>query len=225
MSSDTSPIVIALNFAWSEIQRKHPEIPGVMIVTGRRRHKSESTIRGSHCAETWHVHEVEDRVAEVWVSGERLGEGGEQVMQTLIHEAAHALANKRGLKDTSNKNRYHNKTFVKLAEELGLEGPGSSAGPALGYSNCTITEVTAKSYESAIERLERACKNFVVPAQQDEAKARKESIKAVCQCDTEGGEITWTKKLQKRYEEIGIYPLECAICKQPFVPEGEEAAA
>jgi hypothetical protein len=38
----------------------------------------------------------------------------------MLHEAAHALATWRGIKDTSAAcNRYHNKRFVVLAAELG----------------------------------------------------------------------------------------------------------
>jgi hypothetical protein len=35
-----------------------------------------------------------------------------------VHEAAHGLANTRGVKDTSRQGRYHNKRFRALAEEL-----------------------------------------------------------------------------------------------------------
>ena len=45
-------------------------------------------------------------------------------MEVMLHEAAHALAIRRGIKDTSAAgNRYHNKRFVALAAELGLRGP------------------------------------------------------------------------------------------------------
>ena len=42
----------------------------------------------------------------------------------MLHEAVHALATRRGIKDTSAVgNRYHSKRFVALAAELGLRGP------------------------------------------------------------------------------------------------------
>lgn len=214
----TTTIIQTLNDAWADIRQRHPEVPGVMIVTGRRRHKSEGNIRGQHCKETWHAHGEDDRLAEVWISGERLAEGGKEVMQTLLHEAAHALAGVRKIRDTSNKNRYHNKAFVKIAEELGLMGPESSGGPSLGYSNCIITELTANKYICQIEALDHACKSFVAPALTEEVKTRTPSVKAYCECPDDNY-VTWSKKLQKKYEELGIYPLECAICKQPFTPE------
>lgn len=221
-TNSSTQVIQALNATWRAIQKKNPDVPDVMIVTGRRRHKSEHTIRGQHCGDTWHVHEAEGRLAEVWVSGERLADGAREVLQTLLHEAAHALAGVRELKDTSNKNRYHNKVFVRLAEELGLEAPAQSGGPALGYSNCTIPDDTAKLYESAIERLENACKNFVAPSFDLEPETkRKPSRKAYCECPDDDG-ITWTKKLQDKLDAIGLPPILCGICRQAFVPEEEE---
>jgi hypothetical protein len=59
-------------------------------------------------------------VGEVMVSGEGLTRGAPQVFGTLLHEAAHALAREREIRDTSLEGRYHNRTFKRLAEELGL---------------------------------------------------------------------------------------------------------
>jgi hypothetical protein len=219
--TSTTHIITVMNRAWQAIQRNHPEVPAVMIVTGRRRHKSEGNIRGQHCRETWHVDGHEGRQAEVWVSGERLAEGPEAVMQTMLHEAAHALAVVRGLKDTSNKNRYHNKVFVKLAEELGLEGPESSGGPALGYSDCSITKRTAEVYDYEIKQLGEACKNFVAAREQETAAPRKASVKAFCQCPEGENELTWTKKFSKKLQDHGVPPILCGICRQAFVPEDD----
>ena len=56
----------------------------------------------------------------------------------MLHEAAHALATRRGIKDTSAAgNRYHNKRFVALATELGLRGP-DAPDKITGWSHCTL---------------------------------------------------------------------------------------
>ena len=219
--STTTHIVTVLNKAWDAIQRNHAEVPHVMITTGRRRHKSESATRGSHCADQWHVDGKDGRYAEVWISGERLSEGGAAVMQTLLHEAAHALARARGVKDTSNRNRYHNTKFVQLAEELGLEGPTESAGPAMGYSDCTITKKTAETYDYEINKLDEACKSFVAPSMGEEKKPKKAQPKAHCQCPEGDNEIGWTKKFETKLQNTGLPPILCGICRQAFVPEDE----
>lgn len=218
----TTQIIATLNDVWSDIQQRHPEVPHVMLVTGRRRHKSEKNLLGQHCSDTWHAHGSEERLAEVLILGERLAEGDRAVLQTLLHEAAHALARVRTLKDTSNKNRYHNRTFVRLAEELGLKGPESSGGPALGYSDCTLTEETTRRYTCQIEALAVACKSFVAPPLTAlEIKIRKPTVKAFCECPDEKY-VTWTKKYQTQYEDTGLLPLLCGICRQAFTPEDNE---
>lgn len=217
----TTHIVTVLNRAWDAIQRNHNDVPAVMIVTGRRRHKSENTTRGQHCAEAWHADGHENKLAEVWVSGERLSEGGAAVMNTLLHEAAHALARARDIKDTSNRNRYHNAKFVQLAEELGLEGPVESAGPALGYSDCKITQKTIEVYNYEIEKMDEACKSFVAPSPGEEKKPKKPQAKAFCQCPEGDNEINWTKQFENKLQATGLPPILCGICRQAFVPEGE----
>jgi hypothetical protein len=43
------------------------------------------------------------------------------ILGTLVHEAAHALADARGIADTSRRGTYHNAAYRDLAEELGLD--------------------------------------------------------------------------------------------------------
>ena len=48
-----------------------------------------------------------------------------------FHEAAHAIACQRGIKDTSRQGRYHNSRFKAIAEEVGLD---VSRDPEWGWS-------------------------------------------------------------------------------------------
>ena len=67
------------------------------------------------------------RRPELFVAGECLAEGPRQTLQTMLHEAVHALAHARGVKDTSRGGKYHNKReFVALAGELGQPGQTAS---------------------------------------------------------------------------------------------------
>jgi hypothetical protein len=83
----------------------------------------------------------------VFVSGECLAQGPEMVLETLLHEAAHGVADARKIKDTSRGNRYHNQKFVELAEELGLKGP-DVPHTVRGWSSCKLAAGTVDSYES-----------------------------------------------------------------------------
>lgn len=92
-------------------------------------------LRGHHWPACWITSPTEDRDGELFIAGELLAGGGRVVIEVMLHEAAHALAASRGIKDTSAEgNRYHNKRFVALAEELGLRGPDRPENVAAGQT-------------------------------------------------------------------------------------------
>ncbi|WP_238487764.1 tyrosine-type recombinase/integrase [Actinoplanes flavus] len=53
------------------------------------------------------------QLPEVLVSGEGLKRSPAEILVTLLHEAAHGLADVRGIQDTSRQGRWHNKKFGK----------------------------------------------------------------------------------------------------------------
>ena len=55
-------------------------------------------------------------IAELFVGGE--GQGAESVLATLLHVAAHGVADIRQVQDTSRQGRYHNARYKALAEEV-----------------------------------------------------------------------------------------------------------
>jgi hypothetical protein len=69
--------------------------------------------------------------------GEWFAEGAEHTLTTILHEAAHALADVRQVQDTSRQGKYHNRRFVQLAAELGLAWPsGAKAHPVRASARC-----------------------------------------------------------------------------------------
>lgn len=146
-----STTVAAIEAAWAAIVARHPEVPAdVVIITGVGR-VNGGIVRGHYRPSTW-VH-GSGRKHEVFLSGERLSDGGRGVMTTLVHEAVHALAEVRGIKETSRQNRYHNGRFAELARELGLTAP-VAPDTLLGYSDCTMPDATAEVYAEVIDRLD-----------------------------------------------------------------------
>ena len=146
-----SRIIAALEHAWAAIQDQHPDVPDVVIVTGAGSNQKGTPegyrLRGHHWPERW-VLDGHDRprAPELFIAGELLSAGGRAVVEVMLHEAAHALATRRGIKDTSVAgNRYHTKRFVALAAELGLRGP-DTPDKITGWSDCTLTGQGA--YES-----------------------------------------------------------------------------
>jgi hypothetical protein len=156
-----SRIIEALEETWSVIRDRHPEIPAAVVITGAGSNQKGTpegyALRGHHWPERWVTDPEEGgRAAELFIAGELLAAGGRAVLGTMLHEAAHALAGVRGIKDTSAEgNRYHNKRFVKLAEELGLRGP-DQAEKVIGWSNCTLTDETAAGYAAVVKAIDTA---------------------------------------------------------------------
>ncbi|MFI6507439.1 hypothetical protein ACIBCT_07535 [Streptosporangium sp. NPDC050855] len=145
-----SHIITVLEGAWATVRARHPDVPRVVMITGQGR-EGRWMNWGHFGPDTWTAQSGSS--PELFASGELIGLGGRHVMQALLHEAAHALAHVRGIKETSNGYRYHNKRFVRLAAELGLAGPDRPA-PITGYSDCTITDATAESYRAQIDALD-----------------------------------------------------------------------
>jgi hypothetical protein len=204
-------LITALDRAYSAVRKNHPELPEAVLVTGRRRN-GEGSLLGQHCCDTWFLEDGDgSKLAEIYITGEVMAMGPNKAMTTVIHEAAHALARVRGVKDTSNKNRYHNKEFARLATELGLEPPKESGGPAMGFSACVISEETCRRYLREITAI-AAAGAWVEPAPL-EVRVKKPKRHAECGCGEEG-RISWTRQLEKRKEEGR--PVTCGVCGDEF---------
>ena len=135
-SQAASRILKVLEDIWLEIRRWHPEIPSVAIIIASGTDGKQTRL-GHHAPGRWNV--AGEQRTEIMISGEGLRRSPGEVLGTLLHEAAHALAHARGIKDTSRQGRYHNKHFKTHAEELGLTVEHDDRN---GWSTSTITSAT-----------------------------------------------------------------------------------
>lgn len=152
---DGSSLVAAVEAAYGAIKREAPDLPDAVIITGSGL-SGYGLVWGHFAHDRWIDDIRAGRRPELFVSGERLAGGATLTMQTLLHEAAHALAIVRGVKDTSRGFRYHNRRFVALAESLGLEYVPDAPDPSIGYSAVTLTRQGKRQWRTAIDDLERA---------------------------------------------------------------------
>jgi hypothetical protein len=143
----STPLVQAFTFAWSAIQENHPDVPDVVITFGG----GKPGVLGHFAAHRW---AAGDRsINEIFVGAEGLNRSPQEVMATLLHEAAHGVALTRDLQDVSRGGRYHNGRFRDLAEELGIE---VQRHQVIGWSITTLPAATEQAYAESIERLESA---------------------------------------------------------------------
>jgi hypothetical protein len=204
-SSIGGDLVRAFEGAWDAIRREHPEVPPVVIVTGQgsSRRRGVSLRLGQFAAARWQPGAGE--LAEVMVGGEGLARGGREVLGTLFHEAAHALAAERKINDTSREGRYHNRRFKALGEELGLT---VERHELLGWAITEVRASTATAYAPTIAALERA-----IVAYRDREQPRPEqahpggAVMAICGC---GRRIRIARSVLARGAIV------CGVCSQPF---------
>ena len=236
-----SRIIAALERAWAAIRDRHPEVPDVVIVTGAGNNQKGLPegyrLRGHHWPERWVTDRADrHRMPELFVAGELLAAGGRAVLEVMLHEAAHALAVIREIRDTSAEgNRYHNKRFVSVAQELGLRGPDRPE-KVVGWSDCRITDETAAAYDDVISAINSARLPFLpdgIPGGHDgdgggedqgdgdgggEDKPKKRGGRRVavqCECQP-------PRKLHMTPKQIEDGPVICGLCRAPF--EAPEAA-
>ncbi|WP_329378796.1 hypothetical protein OG625_10970 [Streptomyces sp. NBC_01351] len=154
--------------------------------------------------------------------------GAELSFERLLHEAVHGIAAARGVRDTSRAGRYHNRRFLAIAEEMGLdhsEEPHASSG----FSLVTLNPEAKKRYRPTMERLQRALKAHTVATAADTKRsfrgpaARHGSsgggvrVKAVCDCG---------RNVRVVPSVLAQAPIVCGGCMKPFrIPEVALSAA
>jgi curved DNA-binding protein CbpA len=149
-SQAVSRILKVLEDIWLEIRRWHPDIPPAVIIIASGTDGKQTRL-GHHAPGRWNV--AGQQYTEIMISGEGLRRTPREVLATLLHEAAHALAHERGIKDTSRQGRYHNKQFKIHADELGLTVEHDDRN---GWSASTITPAAERAYARQLEALSEA---------------------------------------------------------------------
>jgi hypothetical protein len=207
-SPAASRVLAVLEDTWKAIRRRHPEIPPVVLIIASGTGGKQARW-GHHAPGRWH-HEGTER-AEVMISGEGLRRTPAEVLGTLLHEAAHALAGARGITDTSRQGRYHNRKFAVLAAELGLDAQEDPSG-RFGWTITTVTDTTAKAYaENLIDlafvmTLWRSAEHIATAA----GKRDTNLIAAVCPCG---------RTIRVAASTLKEAPILCEACLGYFEPK------
>ena len=203
VSQAASQILKVLEDTWLEIRRGHPEIPAAVIIIASGT-DGKHPRWGHHAPGRWNV-KGEQRT-EIMISGEGLRRSSRDVLGTLLHEAAHALAHTRGIKDTSRQGRYHNKHFKTLAEELGLV---VQHDPRIGWSASTITDVTKIAYARQLHDLTEAMTLWRHSETATGPATRRNSnfIAAVCPCG---------RSIRVAASTLAEAPITCQACDGEF---------
>lgn len=217
----SAPMVAALESAWAAIRARHPEVPAVVLVLGAGSIGSAGGLRLGHfAAMRWNTATepgptIDEARAvglpEVFVGGEGLARGPVAVVGTLLHEAAHALAHVRGIKDTSRQGRWHNALFKALAEEVGIE---VSKDPRIGWSPTRVPDSTREAYGEVIAELGRALRLHRNSEATGAGAPKKPGPPAcVCECG---------RRIRVAPSVLEAGPITCGACGTDFTPEQRE---
>lgn len=142
-------LIRALQNVWNAIRTRHQDVPGVVLLPSPAAKKN---VLGHFAPLRWEVRAVSEGslLHEVVLVAEYMNRGAEDVVETLLHEAAHAMNFSRGLKDCS-ASQYHNKRFKVAAEELGLE---VMQVRHYGYAYTTLSNDAKALYERVTTELD-----------------------------------------------------------------------
>lgn len=233
-----SEVVKALEVLWTAIRKRHPELPDVVIITGSA--ISNGMAWAHFWRERWEDKNDKSRRPEMFISGERLACGAELTLQSMLHEAAHALAFVRDEQDTSRQGRWHNMIFVGMAEELGLEYPHlndkgkPNADASIGFSAVTLKDETKIQYKAEVEKLDSAISVYLenpfdVSATVNTGNGSdgthriakrgtlggskspsRNNVKYVCECEPK------PRVMRMAPSTFEIAPITCGECEQEF---------
>jgi hypothetical protein len=203
-----SLLVAALEHAWQTIRSRHPDVPEAVVVVASGAEGTRLNL-GHFAPHRWQVHGADRH--EVLVGGEGLHRGPTDVLGTLLHEAAHGLAQARGIQDTSRQGRYHNRRYATLARELGLDV--TSIQP-IGWSATTVPAPTAKVYAGQLEDLAAA---LVLWRRQEHrigtGPRSRNLLAATCSCG---------RRIRVAKTTLAEAPILCSLCTQPFHPDDQD---
>ena len=210
-SQTASRILKVLEDIWLEIRRWHPDIPPAVIIIASGTDGKQARL-GHHAPGRWNV--AGQQYAEVMISGEGLRRTPHEVLGTLLHEAAHALACERGIKDTSRQGRYHNKAFKTCAEQLGLTVEHDDR---FGWSAATITPATESAYARQLRDLADAMTMWRHGETTTGPATRRNTnlIAAACPCG---------RSIRIAASTLAEAPITCQACDQDFQAKNPDGA-
>jgi hypothetical protein len=204
-----SAVVAALERTWTAVRAQYPDLPAAVVILGPGSEARKGLVELGHfAAGRWHLPADQANRHEVLVAGEGLRRGPSEVLNTLLHEAAHGLAHARKIKDTSRQGRWHNQRYAALAREVGLE---VTADPKTGLSQTHLTQQATARYADQLRDLEAALGlwRHAEPKREREAGSRS-LLACACACG---------RKLRVARSTLEQAPILCGACRKPFEPK------
>lgn len=207
----TAPVLSTLESTWAAIRRQQKDLPAVAFVIGAGSGSKDGSLTRGHFAPVAWADDTDAEFTrhEVFIAGELLKAGPTEVLSTLLHEAAHALAHVRKIQDTSRGGRFHNARFKALAEDLGLSVVQTGS---IGWSGTSLTPAAAQVYAAQLVKLGKitAHRRHITRGEATGRKSNNNGVAASCPtCDRK-------LRMSKSAWEQG--PVLCQPCLADALP-------
>ncbi|MGK5728192.1 hypothetical protein [Streptomyces sp. URMC 124] len=195
-------IIAAIETAWDVLREQHPELPVVYVTVD---------VAGARHNLAYPVGLEADMKPELPIHKDTLAAGSRAILESLLHVATHALCHARGISETANRGRRHNRRFADVAEELGMAWPeGEPPHTSRGFSPVPITPEAVEKYAPLMEALDKTLKGVDLNALQAPPKAGSGS-RLTLQC---GCVPARTFQIGRRVAAVG--PIMCGVCGKEF---------
>lgn len=204
-----SPLMTALDALWDHIRDAVPQLPSahVLITPGRP--------RSDHGWGRWT--RLDSQTASgLTVSTATLSAGATDVLEAMLHDAAHMLNWTRGVEDTTSRGLYHTQAYLVAAEDVGLVWPeGKPRAGSRGYATPELTDATLHRHAEDLAALEQYIPQelpvFLGPrARAPRTEAR---LTLLCSCSPEPRRMRMGRTIFERG------PVLCGLCGKEFKPE------
>jgi len=203
LANPNSAVLGVLEDCWAGIQARNPEVPDCSIVIATGSHNGRLVKAGHWWANQWT--DGEERRGECLIASEYLAKPAADIFETLLHEAAHALATGRDIADTSRNGKYHNAKYKALAEEVGLQVEKHSSR---GWTLTSLSAETEATYAAEIESIREVLTHWKRP--ETGAKKKKPQRNLKCTCNTCGAEHI-ARMSNTTVQQAAVVCVECLI--------------
>lgn len=204
MATSPGPLLQSLDSLWTHLREHIPALPPARISL------APSTPSSNHGPERW-ARDGDGLVTGLVIGIDTLQAGAEDVLERVLHEAAHVLCWVRDVKDTTMRGAYHNASYLHAAEEVGLSTDVARV-QGRGYASPQLTDATRALYVDDLKALTSAIPqvlpHLVVPAAP--SSKRPDRLALQCQCTPKPRTI----RVSQTVAALGA--ITCGVCDADF---------
>ncbi|WP_432157774.1 MULTISPECIES: hypothetical protein [unclassified Streptomyces] len=137
--------------------------------------------------------------------------GPDATLTMILHDAAHLLAWRREIADTTMRGAYHNREFLTVADEVGLRWPPHAPrGAGVGYADVELTEEARTRYADGLAALTEAIPLTLPHLELPKTTTgRVDRLTLKCQCDP-------PRSFRMSQTVAAQGPVICGVCGKEF---------